>query len=184
MVRKVKKRLDRNPRRSGRKMARQLNISQYTNRQILKNELGVKAFKIQKVQDLTKVQKKVRLVRAKELLRWTESGELPNQVFSGEKPFVVQQFVNKQNYRVYLPSSAENLQLRLATRTQAPAMVMVWAAITADGRFPLVFIDHGVKINAEYYREIAAAVVQEVERWPHAPNAVGSNPSATADCLP
>ena len=46
MVRKVKKRLDQNPRRSGRKMARELNISQYSIRQILKNELGVKPLKV------------------------------------------------------------------------------------------------------------------------------------------
>ena len=31
-------------------------------------------------------------------------------------------------------------------------MMMVWAANTADCRSPLVFIDRGVKINAEYYR--------------------------------
>ena len=30
-------------------------------------------------------------------------------------------------------------------------LVMVRAAITADGRSPLVFIDSGVKINAEYF---------------------------------
>lgn len=132
MVRKVKKRLDRNPRRSGRKMARELNISQYSIRQILKNELGVKPLKFQKVQELTPQQKENRLKRAKELLRLAASGELPNLVFSDEKTFVVQQFVNKQNDRVYLPKrSAENVHLRLATRTQAPAMVMVWAAITA-----------------------------------------------------
>ena len=29
-----------------------------------------------------------------------------------------------------------------------------------------------------------SAVVYEVERWPHTPNAVGSNPSAAVDCLP
>ena len=52
MVRKVKKRIDRNPRRSGRKMARELNIWQYFIRQILKNELGVKALKFQKEQEL------------------------------------------------------------------------------------------------------------------------------------
>ena len=154
MVRKVKKRLDRNPRRSGRKMARELNISQYSIRQILKNELGVKPLKFQKVQELTPQQKENRLKRAKELLRLAASGELPNLVFSDEKTFVVQQFVNKQNDRVYLPKrSAENVHLRLATRTQAPAMVMVWAAITADGRSPLVLIDRGIRINAEYYRE-------------------------------
>ena len=42
MVRKVMKRLDRNTRRSGRTMARELNISQYAIRQILRNEYGVK----------------------------------------------------------------------------------------------------------------------------------------------
>ena len=49
--------------------------------------------------------------------------------------------------------SAENLHLQLATRTQAPPMVMVWADETADGRSPLVFIDRGVKINAVYFRK-------------------------------
>ena len=116
----------------------------------MKNELGVNPLKIQKVQDLTEAPKKVRLVRAKELLRLAESGELPNLVFSDEKPFGIQQFVNKQNDSVYLPKRlAENLHLRLATRNQAPAMVMVWAGITADGRSLPVFIDRGVKINAK-----------------------------------
>ena len=62
-------------------MVSELNISQYAIRQILKNELGLKSLKIQKVQDLTEVQRKGRLVRAKELLRLAESGELPNLVF-------------------------------------------------------------------------------------------------------
>ena len=31
---------------------------------------------------------------------------------------------------------------------------------------------------------LQSAVVQEVERWPHTPNAVGLNPSAAVDCLP
>ena len=58
MLRKVKKRLDRNPHHSCRKMARELNISQYAIRQILKNELEVTPLKIQKVQDLTETEKK------------------------------------------------------------------------------------------------------------------------------
>ena len=45
------------------------------------------------------------------------------------------------------------LHLRLGTRTQTPAMVMMWADITADGRSPLVLIDRGIGINEEYYRE-------------------------------
>ena len=31
---------------------------------------------------------------------------------------------------------------------------------------------------------LQSAVVYEVERWAHTPNAVGSNPSAAVDCLP
>ena len=84
------------------------------------------------------------------MLRLAERGEQSNLVFSDEKTFVVQLFVNKQNIRVYLPKrSAENVHLRLATRTHAPAMMMMWAAITADGRSTLVFIDRGIRINAE-----------------------------------
>ena len=48
------------------------------------------------MQYLTEEKKKVRLLRAS-LLRLAEIGELPNLVFFDEKPFVIQQFVNKQN---------------------------------------------------------------------------------------
>ena len=79
-----------------------------------------------------------------------ESVQLPNLVFSDVKPFQIEQCVNTQNDQVYLPKkSAENVYLGLAIRTLAQPMVMVWAAVSADGRFPLVFI----KVNAEYYRE-------------------------------
>ena len=85
MVRKVKKRLDRNPRRSGRKMARERNICHSSN---IKKWAWSKV--IEDPKSARSYQKKVRFVRAKELLRLTESGELSNLVFSGEKPFVIQ----------------------------------------------------------------------------------------------
>lgn len=154
MVRKVKARVDHKSERSGRQMARDLNISQRSLRRILENKLKVKPYKRQKMQELTDAQKKVRLQRAKELLRLQKSNQLPNIVFSDEKNFTIEQYVNKQNDRVYLKErSNENLALRTATRTQAPPSVMVWAAVTADGRSPLVFLNRGVKVNANIYRE-------------------------------
>ncbi|KAF2886382.1 hypothetical protein ILUMI_01255 [Ignelater luminosus] len=154
MVRKVKKRLERNPRRSGNQMAKELNISQSSIRRILQNELQVKAYKKQKAHDLTPNQKKVRFERAKELLRLAASGEFPNIVFSDEKNFPIEQFVNTQNDRVYLTERTyENLKHRLVTRSNYPSQIMVWAAVTATGRSPLVFIEPGVKVNATYYRE-------------------------------
>ncbi|KAF2896031.1 hypothetical protein ILUMI_10144 [Ignelater luminosus] len=146
MVRKVKKRLERNPRRSGNQMAKELNISQSSIRRILQNELQVKAYKKQKAHDLTPNQKKVRFERAKELLRLAASGEFPNIVFSDEKNFPIEQFVNTQNDRVYLTERTyENLKHRLVTRSNYPSQIMVWAAVTATGRSPLVFIEPGVK---------------------------------------
>lgn len=155
MIRKVKARIQRNPRRSGRKMARELGISTERMQHILNNELGLKPLKFQKAHDLTPQQKKVRVERARELLRLHEGGQLPNIVFSDEIAFPIEQHVNKQNDRVYLAArSHENLHLRLATRKQSPPFVMVWAAVTSDGRFPLVFLDRGVKVNAQIYREL------------------------------
>lgn len=154
MVRKVKARIERNPRRSGRQMAAELKISRERMQHILSNKLGLKALKFQKAHDLTPAQKKVRLDRAKELLRLHAAGNLSQIVFSDEKNYCIQQYVNKQNDRVYLTErSYENLNVRLATRTQAPPHVMVWAAVTADGRSPLVFLAAGVKVNAQVYRE-------------------------------
>ena len=145
MIRRVKARFYWNPRHSGWKIARELNISRERIQYILKNELRLKPLKFQKVQGLTNWQKKVGLVRAKELLRLHDSSQLRHLVFSDEKPFQIEQFVNKQNDRVYLPkTSADNLYLRLATRTQALSMVMVWVVVTADGRTPPIFIDSGV----------------------------------------
>lgn len=154
MIRKVKARLERNPRRSGNQMAKELKISQSSMQRLLKNELKVKPYKFQKGHNLTPQQKKVRLERAKELLHLHECGEFPNIVFSDEKNFPIEQFINSQNDRVYLTERTyENLSLRMATRSNFPSQVMVWAAVTADGRSPVVFIEPGVKVNATYYRE-------------------------------
>ncbi|XP_033222824.1 uncharacterized protein LOC117176680 [Belonocnema kinseyi] len=154
MVQKVKKRLERNPHRSANQMAKELKISNRNIRRILKNDLKVKPYKIQRAHDLIPKQQQVRLKRAKELLHLAESGQFPNIVLSEEKIFPIKQFGNSQNDRVYLTArSYENLSHRLATRRQHPQQIMVWAAVTADGLSSIVFIKPGVKVNAKYYRE-------------------------------
>lgn len=154
-VKRVRQLVQRNPRRSVNQLAVKLEISRTSLRRIMKNKLGVKAYKIQKVQDLNAAQKKVRLERAKALKARHTRSELNNLVFSDEKIFTVQQIVNKQNDRVYLKdrSSIGNEHL-FAFRKQKPASLMVWAAITRNGRSPLVFVPEGCKINAQVYREL------------------------------
>ena len=120
----------------------------------MKHHLGVKAYKRNKIHALTEQQKKTRRVRSQNLLKRHAQGLLPNLVFSDEKIFTVEQSLNKQNDRVYLKDKdcdkSEHLKV---PRTQGPASVMVWAAITPNGRCPLVFIPQGVKVNAEVYRK-------------------------------
>ncbi|XP_021694327.1 uncharacterized protein LOC110674340 [Aedes aegypti] len=138
MVKIVKKRLERNPRRSATKLAEDFNIS-----------------------DRMK-QKQERLRRAKSLLKRAAEGKLENILFTDEKLFTVQQFVNKQNDRVWLPErSRTRADVLTATRRQKPASVMVWARITRDGRTPLVFVSEGVKINQNTYRELVLQNVVE-----------------------
>ncbi|XP_076232935.1 uncharacterized protein LOC143178282 [Calliopsis andreniformis] len=126
---KRKKRIERNPRRSANKMEKELSVSHscfWSIQKILKTELKLKPYKIQKVHDRNAAQMKIRLDRAKELKRLAASGEIPNIVFSDEKIFTIEQY---------------------------GSMVMVWAAVTADGRSPLVFLKLGIKVNATVYRE-------------------------------
>lgn len=121
---------------------------------LLKNELKLKPYKAQKALELTEKQKHVRLQRAEELLRLAESDQFPNIVFSGVKNFPIDQSGNSQNNHIYLTEyQYKNLKHLLATREQHPAEVMVWAAVTADGRSPIVFVDPDIKSDATYYRE-------------------------------
>ena len=72
---------------------------------------------------------------------------------------MVRQYHNAQNVHVYGLSFEDILEhLRTVQKFQSASAVMVWAAISYNGKLPLVFIDRGVKINAEYYqREVLEA---------------------------
>lgn len=163
-VKKVRERLRRNPHRSARKMSRELQISERSVRRILKNKIHMFPYKIQKVHELTSKKKATRLERVKSLKRRHVRGELNNLVFSDEKLFTIQQFVNKQNDRVWATSrSSINSDYFRATRTQGAASVMVWAAISATGRTPLVFVPSGVKVNAQMY--LNNILIESLKPW-------------------
>lgn len=65
MIREVKARIEKNPCQSARKMAAELGISRERVQHILKNELKVKAYKLQESNETTPQQKKVRVEKAK-----------------------------------------------------------------------------------------------------------------------
>ncbi len=162
LVQRVRQRIRRNRRRSSRKLAAALDTSRSTVRRLLKNDLRVKALKRQKAHGLSAAQKKERLVRCKRLLRRFTTDRVKSLIFSDEKIFAVEEQLNKQNDRVYA-TSVDDIpeEIRTVQRFQSRSSVMVWAAVSAQGKFPLVFVEPGVKVNKEYYqREILVKVVK------------------------
>ena len=153
MRKNVIRRIKRNPARSMRKLAKQMNTSRESLRRLVHNDLGMKSYKLHKHQLLTAQTKQKRLERSKAmLLRFT--GGLHHQiVFSDEKLFTVEQSLNQQNHRILATSKDSLPQEQFHVyRTQKPMSVMVWAGVTSTSRTPLVFVPQGVKINQSVYR--------------------------------
>lgn len=149
VIKAVRERIRRNPARSGRKLGKDFKVGKTTMKIILKQDLGLKAYKKTKIHGLTDAQKVKRYERSKLLLDWHAGDEI---IFSDEKLFLLQESHNAQNDRVYaatlddIPSNKRNVQ-----RFQNVSSVMVWGAISPRGKLPLIFIEKGVKINQKYY---------------------------------
>lgn len=155
LVNKVKCRLWRNPKQSINNMSSELQVSRRTLGRVVKIDLGLRPYKLRKLQGLSGDQKEKRLKRSKSLLKRFAKDDLENMVFSDEKLFSVQQYHNSQNVRIYA-GHIEDIpeEMRTVIRFQAEKKVMVWAAVSKKGKFPLVFIEQGAKINAAYYKRL------------------------------
>lgn len=151
LIKVVRERIRRNPARSARKLAKELNVGPNNINRILHEDLGLRAFKKRRIHGLTNAQKLKRTERSDVLLSWHAENEI---IFSVEKLFLLQDSHNAQNDRVWSVSlqdiPASTLQVQ---RFQNVSAVMVWGAICERGKLPLVFIDRGVKINQKYYLE-------------------------------
>ena len=75
-------------------------------------------------------------------------------MFSDEKLFVIEEHLNAQNDRVYAAAfEAISERVRTVQRFQKSGSVIVWGAVSSRGKFLLVFVESGIKINASYSRE-------------------------------
>ena len=155
MINAVKARIRRNPKRSMRAMARDMNVSEKTIRNIVKIDLKMSSFKMQTRQHLTDLQKEKRLARAKILLNKLKAGTDTNEIiFSDEKLFTVESIFNRQNDRVLAKSSADIPDsTRSVFRREKPSSVMVWAAISKTWKSPIIFVPQGAKVNTNAYIE-------------------------------
>lgn len=151
--RKIKSRIQRNPRTSTRKLAKSTGISKSSTHRILKNVLHLKAYKLKKANALDDNNKATRLDRCKAMKRRFANGRHRSILFSDEKIFTIEQAYNSQNDRIW-SLEAPTQEERIVSRKQKPKSVMIWAGVTHNGKTPLVFVDDNMKINKESYRAI------------------------------
>ncbi|KAM8701702.1 hypothetical protein ACLKA7_004873 [Drosophila subpalustris] len=149
-MKEIVRRVKRNPRVPMRKIVRETGIKRESVRQMAKKHLGLKPYKLQKVQLLTDENKRVRLQRCRQLKRRAAGQRWERILFTDEKLFTVEQSHNHQNDRIWsqeAPGTSAIVEHRQNSKS-----VMVWGGICASGKTPLVFVDQGVKINQEVYR--------------------------------
>ncbi|CAH0726979.1 unnamed protein product, partial [Brenthis ino] len=119
-------------------MSRDLGISHSTVQRIVKYDLQLIPYKLRKAQLLTEKDKKVRLERCRLPKQRSAASNLKNIVFSDEKLFLIEQAHNHQNDRIW--SSTRPGAAAVIPRRQNAKSIMVWGAICATGKTPLVFL--------------------------------------------
>lgn len=152
MVKRIREKIRYDAKRSMRKMAKELNIGVSSVRRIVKKGLGLLPIKFQKTHALTDKMKATRLQRCKELRKRFSAADTQDIVFTDEKLFNIEQTFNRQNDRILASSVQDaNQNGRNVSRSGHPQQVMVFAGITGTGKTDLIFVDPGVKINAQVY---------------------------------
>jgi hypothetical protein len=140
-----------------REISCELGISRGSVNRIIRRDLTLKCFKKRKASELTEANKQTRLQRAKELLQQYPASLVNFIFFTDEKVFTVARPSNSQNDRVYaaVGTSKKNIPAGclLRTRSHFNRSVMVSVGVSALDRTGLHFVDPGMKVNGEYYRE-------------------------------
>ena len=162
-IKRLREQLRRNPRRSQRGLASLNRMSKSLVQRIVKEDLCLYPYKKRRVRGLTHDQIQKRLIRSRQLIKQHGGKDLDSMVFSDEKLFGVEERLNSQNDRIYA-LSIEDVpeEKRTVMRFQNEGKIMVWGGVSKAGKFPLVFIESGVRINARYYIDhVLKPVVKE-----------------------
>ena len=135
-------------------MAKSIDMSPRTMRQLFHKDLKMSFFTLQKRQTLSAAVNQKGLERSKVLLKEFRSGMAGAIVWSDEKIFTVKFAHNQRNDRIIGRNvKAIPYNQKTVYQTIKPTSVMVWATVSKTWRSLLIFIDQSTKINAKYYVE-------------------------------
>jgi hypothetical protein len=124
----------------------------------LRNDLRLQCFKKHRATELTEANQLARLHRSRQLLKKYPASLVNFIVFTDEKVFTVARPTNCQNDRVYAPAGTAKKEVTAArllrTRPTFSRSIMVSVGVSALGTTSIHFIEPGVKVNGQYYRDV------------------------------
>jgi len=160
-IKAVRERIRRNPVRKQKVMAREMNLSSRSLCRIIRDDLGMKAYKRYTGHLLTPQLREIRRVRSKALLQRHGVENYKKILFTDEKILTIEQKFNRQNDRVYARTSYEAKEkVPRIQRGHHPTSVMVWWGVSYDGVTKVHFCEQGVKTSGKVYVQMLEDVVQ------------------------
>ncbi|UYV75622.1 hypothetical protein LAZ67_13000780 [Cordylochernes scorpioides] len=158
-VKNVKEKIDGNPGKSMRAIAKEMDVGSMTIVRTIHEDLGLKSYAFRKGQLLTENMKNNRKGKAAALLnnlKHDSFGML--RFFSDEKNFDVDQKINPRNDRWICKDPSE---IPVVMHTKFPASVMVLGVISSEGDvMPPHFFEKGLRMNADTYINVLETVVK------------------------
>ncbi|UYV73528.1 hypothetical protein LAZ67_10003973 [Cordylochernes scorpioides] len=158
-VKNVKEKIDGNPGKSMRAIAKEMDVGSMTIVRTIHEDLGLKSYALRKGQLLTENMKNNRKGKAAALLnnlKHDSFGML--RFFSDEKNFDVDQKVNPRNDRWICKDPSE---IPVVMHTKFPASVLVLGIISSEGDvMPPHFFEKGLRMNADTYINVLETVVK------------------------
>ena len=149
MVDRVQELINEDPGRSMRKIAEDLEVSEFLIRHIVKEDIRYKSYSLRRGQFMTEATKKTRYEKAAALLNRLKHPPAQDILifFSDEKNFTQDQKVNSKNNRWLCDDPSD---VPIVMKTKFPATVMVLGVISNKGDVmpPHVF-EAGLKVNTE-----------------------------------
>ncbi|CAM4746049.1 unnamed protein product [Rotaria magnacalcarata] len=154
-IQKVKHRLNKRKSVSSRKLVRELSISRTSVRRILKDDLGLHAYKVQNEPMLTDEHKEKRIQFANWIRNNFRKEDTMRILFSDEKMFDIDGVYNSQNDRIWAVDRSE-ADIKGGTRQKRkfPQKIMVWLGVCSKGVSPLVIFENGTVDHDRYIKEV------------------------------
>ena len=160
LVDRVQQLINDNPGRSMRKMAEELEVSEWLIRKVVKEDIRYKSYSLRRGQFMSATTKKTRYEKAAALLNRLKHPPVPDILifFSDEKNFTQDQKVNSRNNRWLC---GDRNDVPIVMKTKFPATVMVLGVVSNKGDVmpPHVF-EAGLKVNTEVYLDVMNNVVK------------------------